>query len=97
MKFHCDCCGLCCRHIDRSHLLADFDRGDGVCKFFDTSTSLCRIYAHRPDFCNVERGYEKYFADRYSEEEYLRLNYEACAKLKAEFHDTIGSSPSCLR
>ena len=96
MKFHCDCCGLCCRHIDRSHLLKDFDRGDGVCKFL-SDENLCRIYAHRPDFCNVEAGYYKYFADRYSEEEYLRLNYEACTRLKAEFHCTIGSSPSCLR
>lgn len=96
MKFHCDCCGLCCRHINRSSLLKNFDRGDGVCKFL-SEENLCRIYAHRPDFCNVEAGYYKYFAETYSEEEYLRLNYDACARLKAEFHETIGSSPSCLR
>ncbi|MBO4400301.1 MAG: YkgJ family cysteine cluster protein [Selenomonadaceae bacterium] len=86
-KFHCDCCGLCCRHINRSNLLTDFDRGDGVCKFLDASTNLCTIYSDRPDCCNVERGYQKYFADRYTEEEYLRLNYDACAKLKAESFD----------
>ena len=83
-KFQCDCCGLCCRKINRSNLLKDFDRSDGVCKFLDESTNLCKIYYTRPDYCNVEKGYQKYFAETYSEEEYLRLNYDACAKLKAE-------------
>ncbi len=83
-KFHCDCCGLCCRKINRSNLLKDFDRGDGVCKFLDESTNLCKIYASRPDCCNVEQGYQKYFAQSFSYEEYLRLNYDACARLKAE-------------
>ncbi len=86
-EFHCDRCGLCCRHINRSTLLKDFDRGDGVCKFLDESTNLCKIYDSRPDCCSVEHGYEKYFARSFSEEEYLRLNYEACAKLKAESLD----------
>ena len=83
-KFKCDCCGLCCRHINRSTLLKDLDMGDGVCKFLNTVTNRCRIYSNRPDFCNVEKGYVKYFAEVYSEEEYLKLNYEACNQLKME-------------
>ena len=83
-KFHCDCCGLCCRHIDRSPYLREFDNGDGVCKYLDEEKNLCMIYYSRPDFCNVETGYEKFFSEIYSEEEYLRLNYEACEKLKIE-------------
>ena len=82
-KFNCDCCGLCCRHINRSSLLKDFNRGDGVCKFL-ADNNLCKIYDNRPDFCNVEIGYEKYFSKLYTEEEFLQLNYEACKKLKAE-------------
>lgn len=88
-KFNCDCCGLCCRHINRSNLLKNFDRGDGVCKYLGEN-NLCKIYENRPDICNVEVGYKKYFADMYTEEEFLKLNYEACKKLKAEESFCIG-------
>ena len=84
INFKCDECGLCCRHIDRVAQLKDFDTGNGVCKFLDTATNRCRIYFNRPDLCNVAVGYQKYFADLYTEEEYLRLNYEACVRLKRE-------------
>ena len=84
-KFKCDCCGLCCRHVDKNIFNNNLDRGDGVCKFLNESTNLCTIYYNRPDFCNVEKGCKKYFAELYSEEEYLQLNYAACKKLKEEF------------
>ncbi len=84
-KFKCDRCGLCCRHIKGNPFSKGFDAGDGVCKFLNRKTNLCTIYDNRPDFCNVEKGYKKYFAELYSEEDYLRLNYEFCAKLKEEF------------
>ena len=83
-KFKCDCCGLCCRHIDRSPLLKNFDRGDGVCKFL-SEKNLCKIYKNRPDFCNVEVGYKKYFSEKWSWEEFLKKNYESCEELKREF------------
>lgn len=83
-KFKCDCCGLCCRHIDRVPQLKNFDLGGGLCKFLDTEKNLCKIYKNRPDLCNVEVGYKKYFADQYTEEEYLQLNYEVCEQLKRE-------------
>lgn len=86
MEFKCDCCGLCCKHINRSSLLKDFDTGNGVCKFLDAETNLCKIYANRPDICSVEKAYQKYFADKYTEEEYLKLNYDACDNLKREFN-----------
>ncbi len=92
-KFKCDCCGLCCRHIDRSPLSKDLDSGDGVCKFLDTEKNLCKIYKNRPDFCNVEVGYKKYFSKLYTEEEYLNLNYESCRKLKLEHQKEKVSAP----
>lgn len=82
MKFICDCCGLCCRHISGIKLLQEFDMGNGICKFLDTATNRCRIYKMRPDICNVEIGYKKYFSKLYTEEEYIQLNYDACAYLK---------------
>ena len=86
MEFKCDCCGLCCRHIDRSSMLKDFDTGNGICKFLDTETNRCKIYAERPAICNVVEGYKKFFANMYTEEEYLKLNYDACENLKREFN-----------
>jgi hypothetical protein len=84
-KFKCDCCGLCCRNIGGNPFAENLDAGDGICKFLDREKNLCTIYDNRPDFCNVEKGYKKYFAELYNEEEYLQLNYEYCAKLKEEF------------
>ena len=82
IEFECDLCGFCCRHIGGIPRLKEFDLGNGVCKFLDTVTNRCRIYAMRPDLCNVEIGYRKYFSQFYTEEEYLRLNYEACKLFK---------------
>ena len=85
VAFHCDGCGLCCRNIKHIEPLKEYDKGNGICKFLDEATNRCLIYAMRPDICNVEVGYEKYFADVYTEEEYLRLNYEACKLMKRKF------------
>jgi len=89
IDFKCDECGLCCQHIDRVPSLKDLDIGNGVCKFLDMATNRCRIYFNRPDLCNVAVGYQKYFAEFYTEEEYLWLNYEACAKLKLEHYKEV--------
>ncbi len=81
-KFKCDCCGLCCKHIDRVPKLKNFDSGGGVCKFLDNQTNLYKIYDKRLDLCNVEVGYKKYFADQYTEENFFWLNYKICEQLK---------------
>ena len=91
LQFICDCCGLCCRHISGIKPLQDFDIGNGVCKFLDTATNRCRIYETRPDVCDVERGYKKYFSAMYTEEEYLQLNYDACAYFK-QIHKEVNHS-----
>lgn len=81
-KFHCDCCGECCRHIDRVPQLHDFDPGTGVC--IHLKGNLCEIYDHRPLICSVDKMYETYFCSFYSREEYNKLNMDACQKLKSE-------------
>lgn len=80
MMFQCDKCGACCRNIDLSPLYAQLDRGDGVCRYL--SENLCSIYDERPLLCRVDESYEKFFAGQMSKEEYYRLNYEACDRLK---------------
>lgn len=78
--FKCDCCGCCCRNLDKSELYADLDRGDGTCKYL--VDNLCSIYSERPLFCRVDECYELYFKEEMSIEEYYKMNALACEKLK---------------
>ena len=78
--FKCDCCGFCCRILQLSDLYSELDRGDGTCKYL--VGNLCSIYEKRPLICRVDESYEKFFSDSLSLEEYYRLNYEVCKKLK---------------
>lgn len=83
--FYCDCCGLCCKHIRSSPIYQPLDRGDGVCKYFDDSTSLCSIYDHRPIECNIDAMYEMFFKNTMPKDEYYKLNYAACKKIKSDY------------
>jgi len=74
--FECKKCGKCCRHLDRSELFKDLDRGDGVCKYL--RDNLCSVYEDRPLLCRIEESYNVFFSEVYTKEEYCRLNEEAC-------------------
>ncbi|MFU0784594.1 YkgJ family cysteine cluster protein [Clostridium sp.] len=78
--FKCDCCGCCCRNLDKSELYAELDCGDGICKYL--VGNLCSIYSKRPLICRVDECYELYFKDTMELDEYYRLNTEECKKLK---------------
>ena len=80
--FLCDKCGKCCQNLKGVSLYSDLDRGDGICKYFDIEKSLCTIYENRPVKCNVDKMFELYFYNEMSKDEYYRLNYNACKKLK---------------
>ena len=41
--------------------LQAFDLGNGVCKYLDLDSNMCRIYDNRPEICNIEFMYEKHF------------------------------------
>jgi Fe-S-cluster containining protein len=81
MRFNCSQCGECCRHLDRSALYRDLDRGDGVCRYLDGD--LCSIYDTRPLLCRVDESYAALFSEIYTEEEYYRLNEEACKSIRS--------------
>lgn len=78
--FVCDKCGGCCRHVNLSPLYERLDRGDGVCKYL--CGNLCSIYDNRPLLCRVDESYERFFKEKLSKEDYYRLNYQACDKIK---------------
>ena len=59
MMFICDKCGECCRHLERSDVYSDLNRGDGVCIYL--TGDLCSIYEQRPLLCRVDECYEAFF------------------------------------
>jgi len=80
--FECDKCGECCKNIGNREELKEYDRGDGVCKFLDEKTNLCKIYENRPLICRVDEMYKVYFCKFLTKKEYYELNYRACEILK---------------
>jgi len=84
-KFNCDGCGLCCLRAPK--ILTSLDRGDGLCKYFDTNTHECTIYESRPLICNVDKFYDKWMKDRMTREQWHKLNYCACNKMKEEAYN----------
>ena len=78
--FKCECCGNCCKNIAKSELYSDLDRGDGVCKYL--IGNICSIYNERPLFCRIDECFELFFKEHMSIEEYYKLNYKECKKLK---------------
>lgn len=78
--FQCDQCGICCRNLNKSPIYQELDSGNGVCKYLEGN--LCRIYDNRPLLCRVDESYKVYFKETMTKEEYYKLNYEACKKLK---------------
>lgn len=84
-KFPCDMCGLCCQQVGRSEIYKHLDRGDGICKYYQTETHKCSIYLQRPIICNVDAYYEKYLKGVCSKREYYKKNQYACEELKRRF------------
>lgn len=78
--FECDKCGECCRHLKGISIYSELDRGDGICKYL--KGNLCSIYEDRPLFCRIDDCYEQFLKEEYTRDEFYRLNYEICYKLK---------------
>lgn len=77
-KFDCIKCGKCCQNISFIKELEEYDLGNGICKYLDLSNNCCQIYESRPDICNIEKSFNNYYSKIYTEEEYLKLNYDGC-------------------
>ena len=81
--FDCDCCGLCCRQVRKYPDFAkEYDRGDGVCKHL-MNDNRCAIYETRPDICNVDLMYERYFFKIKTREEFYKINKKQCESFKS--------------
>ncbi|GAA7090961.1 YkgJ family cysteine cluster protein [Helicobacter pylori] len=60
--FPCTSCGLCCKNITGIIEFVEFDAGNGVCKFLDLETNLCKIYQSRPLICRVDEAHKKLYS-----------------------------------
>ncbi len=80
--FCCDKCGLCCKKVGDSPIYTWLDRGDGICRYFDTASNLCAIYANRPILCNIDHSYEHFFQSKMPRETFYAINQAACEVLK---------------
>ena len=78
--FPCSQCGECCRNLHRSNLYKDLDRGDGICKYL--KGNLCSIYENRPVLCRVDAAYKIFFQEKYTLDEFYKLNKQGCEMLK---------------
>ena len=85
-KLKCDCCGLCCRHIDRVPQLKNLDSGDGVYKNFDREKNLCKFIVNSPTCAMLKSVTKKYFSEIYTWKEFLQLNYKIYEQLRCGFY-----------
>ena len=65
-SFECEKCGLCCKKVNCMYLTKD---------------NLCSIYETRPLVCNMDKGYEVFFAKVMSKNDFNKMNREICVTL----------------
>lgn len=81
MRFPCVSCGACCRSIAGLQQLAEYDRGDGVCRHL-TNDNQCRIYDERPGVCRVDESCPPVM----NAAEWHRRNLAACERLHLQVY-----------
>ena len=77
-SFPCYKCGKCCSNVNLATETAFLDRGDGICRSFDTETKLCTIYKKRPDICKIDLQYNKNYSHLYSWNDFVEINLKIC-------------------
>ncbi|MGN8504347.1 YkgJ family cysteine cluster protein [Helicobacter pylori] len=87
-RFPCTSCGLCCKNITGIIELIGFDAGNGVCKFLDLETNLCKIYETRPLICRIDEAHKKLYSHIPLKEFYAK-NAEICNALQEANHMDI--------
>ena len=88
--FPCKRCGSCCQSLENNIVLEELNRGDGTCKYFDETHSLCKIYDRRPECCNVRIMWEKYFSHKFTWQHFISINKAICATLKINIESCYG-------
>ena len=79
-QYPCKQCGCCCKNIPKIRELEVFDRGDGVCKFFEENK--CSIYENRPQLCQGDYVYHSFFFDKMSVADFHTESKKWCDLLR---------------
>jgi hypothetical protein len=73
-------CGECCKNLDKSLFIPNWTRALGL---VSTWLVICAVFMIIDLFyVGLYESYEAFFKDIYGIDEYYRLIYEACIKLK---------------
>ena len=83
--FPCSACGLCCQHIGTVEELKAYDRGNGVCKYYDVSSRQCSIYEERPLICRIDEMYSIQYSKTFTKEDFYRENAKVCNFLQERY------------
>ncbi|RVZ52993.1 YkgJ family cysteine cluster protein [Helicobacter pylori] len=86
-RFPCTSCGLCCKNIARIIELIEFGVSNGVCKFLDLETNLCKIYESLPLICRIDEVHKKLYP--HPLKEFYAKNAEICNALQEANHMDI--------
>lgn len=78
--FNCTKCGLCCRQVGKFPFMKSFAKEDGSC--IHLKNNLCDCYENRPEICNVDLMYEKYFSSKMTKDEWYALQEISCRKIR---------------
>ena len=87
--YPCQRCGACCRLIGESILTRELAGAEGCCKWLDKSSNLCKRYANRPIFCNVDKYYETFLQNTMSRDAFYQLNQNACRSLRLRWKEEV--------
>lgn len=82
-SFPCTQCGLCCQKVGLAEETRFLDRGDGICKNYDSISRACQIYVDRPDICRIDRQYVLNYAKEMSWSEFIDINIKVCHQLQS--------------
>lgn len=78
-KWECSECGDCCEAMGQ--YIDNLNRGDGVCKHFDMSARLCRVYEERPLICQIDKAYDKLYKNEFiNKQHYYEVMRSFCNK-----------------
>ncbi|MBR1486400.1 MAG: YkgJ family cysteine cluster protein [Synergistaceae bacterium] len=88
-NFRCRKCGECCTYMKALQnnipdgfekfrdIAIELDSGDGVCKYLDRNSRLCKIYESRPAICNYELFFEM-VKDELTPEQFDEILNDSC-------------------
>ena len=92
--FECKKCGKCCELMiylqrtlpedfsDLRETAKELDSGDGICKYLDRESRLCRIYDNRPVLCNNILFYEQRLKDFMTRDKFDEILNLSCQMIR---------------